>query len=206
MATELLTVLLRIVTIFPLVLTLALVMGKRAIGEMPVFDFLVVVILASVVGADIADPNIHHGPTILAIIAICLLQRLVSTLAIRYRPFGKRITFEPTVVIEDGKILTRNLKALRYSVDNVLQMLRGEGVFHLSDVQLAIIEASGELSVLKKPAKDTPTSEQLSIQVPEKAPLSYPLIIDGKVQKEMLQKFGLTESKPPVVTGGLLCG
>jgi uncharacterized membrane protein YcaP (DUF421 family) len=65
----------RIFTILPLLLFLGLYMGKRSIGEIPVFDFLVVLVLGSVVGADIADPKIDHIHTVVAMLAIALLQK-----------------------------------------------------------------------------------------------------------------------------------
>ena len=75
---DILIVLARILTILPLLLFTTLFMGKRAIGEIPVFDFLIVIILGAVVGADIADPNIEHAPTFIAIIFIGLFQRVVA--------------------------------------------------------------------------------------------------------------------------------
>ncbi len=72
----------RIITTFPLMLTVALFMEKRSIGELPMFDFLIIIALGAVVGADIADPKIEHLHTAVAIILIGLLQRGVSTLAI----------------------------------------------------------------------------------------------------------------------------
>lgn len=92
---ELLLVAGRIVTIFPLILLTTLYMGKRSIGELPVFDFLVIISLGAVVGADIADPNIEHLHTSFAIVLIGIIQRTVSYLVIRSRKFGKWITFEP---------------------------------------------------------------------------------------------------------------
>lgn len=139
----------RIVTIFPLLLAIALFMGKRSIGELPVFDFLVVIALGAVVGADIADPKIEHIHTGFAIILIGLMQRIVSILAIKYRKFGKLITFEPTVVISNGNLLEQNLRKVRYSIDNILQMLRENDVFHLDEVKLAVLESNGRLTVYK---------------------------------------------------------
>lgn len=193
MATDITIVLIRILTIFPLVLFLSMMMGKRAIGEMPIFDFLIILSLSSVVGADIANPDINHIPTVAAIVAITILQRIVSTLSIRFRAFGKWITFEPTVVIEDGKFLVKNIRSIRYSVDDIFQLLRTKGAFNVQDVELAIIEANGEISILKKPAKDTPTASQLSISTPMQADITFPLIIDGVVSKEMLDYVGLNE-------------
>lgn len=85
-------------------------MGKRAIGEIPVFYFLIVIILGAVVGADIADPNIEHFPTIMAIIFIGVFQRVIANWKIANRKVGKLLTLEPTVVIQDGKFIDKNLK------------------------------------------------------------------------------------------------
>jgi uncharacterized membrane protein YcaP (DUF421 family) len=114
----------RIATIFPLMLIIGLFMGKRSLGELPVFDFLVILALGSVVGADIAEPSVNHIHIAIAIILIGLMQRLVSSLTIKSRTFGKLISFEPTVVIHQGNLLVHNLKKARYSIDNILQMLR----------------------------------------------------------------------------------
>jgi uncharacterized membrane protein YcaP (DUF421 family) len=189
---ELLVVTGRIFTIIPLMLFLALYMGKRSIGELPVFDFLIIITLGAVVGADIADPEIPHIHTAVAIILIALFQRIVSRVVIRHRKLGHLITFEPTIVIQDGKLIKKNLKKIRYSVDNVLQMMREKDIFHLSDVHLGIIEANGRISILKKDSKSTVTLEDLNLAKKSVA-LSYPIIIDGNVYKDVLKKLNLGE-------------
>ncbi|WP_270565637.1 DUF421 domain-containing protein [Clostridium beijerinckii] len=183
----------RIVTIFPLMLAIALYMGKRSIGELPIFDFLVIIILGAVVGADIADPQIEHIHTAVAIVLIGIFQKVVSILKIKYRKFGHIITFEPTVVIWDGQFIVPNLKEIRYSIDNVLQMLRENDVFGISDVHLGIVEANGKLSVLKKVNKAELTVEDMNI-TGKVVSLSYPIVVDGKVHRDTLAKLNLSES------------
>lgn len=175
----------RIITIFPLMLLMAHYMGKRSIGELPVFDFLVILALGAVVGADIADPKIEHIHTAVAIILIGLLQRAVSTLAIRVRKFGKMITFEPTVVVHNGNLVQDNLKKVRYSIDNILQMLREKDTFNVDEVELAVLEANGRLSVYKKPLKATVTVEDLGL-IRKETGFAYPLILEGSVAKDVL--------------------
>ncbi len=143
---DLLNVIGRIFTILPLLLAVTLVMGKRSIGELPVFDFLVILTLGSVVGADIAEPKVNHLFTMFAVVAIASLQMFVSYLKIKNRKFGRLVTFEPTIVIYKGQFLVNNMQAIRYSIDNVLQMLREKDVFNVTDVELAIIEANGSSS------------------------------------------------------------
>lgn len=175
----------RIVTILPLLLATTLFMGKRSIGELPVFDFLIIIALGAVVGADIADPNIEHIPTAFAIIVIGLVQRVVSTMAIKHRKFGRAITFEPTVVVSKGNMLVDNLRKVNYSIDNILQMLREKDIFHLGEVELAILEANGRLSVYKNPKSAPITSEDLGLVKPPKG-VAYPLILEGTVSDQVL--------------------
>ncbi|EPY2305165.1 DUF421 domain-containing protein [Clostridium sporogenes] len=135
----------RIITILPLMLAVTLVMGKRSIAELPVFDFLIIVILGAVVGADIADPEIKHIYTTVAIILIGIFHIIVSKLKVKYRKFGHVITFEPTIVIQEGKFIVKNLRKIRYSIDNILQMLREKDIFDINDVHIGIVEANGNI-------------------------------------------------------------
>ncbi|WP_077623640.1 DUF421 domain-containing protein [Sediminibacillus massiliensis] len=193
MLKDLLLVIGRIITILPLLLIVTLIMGKRAIGELPVFDFLIVIVLGAVVGADIADPAIHHIPTFVAILTITLLQRTVAYWKLSHRKLGKWITFEPTIVIQDGKLQRAKLKKIRYSIDNVLQMLREKNVFDISEVETAIIEANGSLSVIKKPEKNTVTREDMAISHTNST-ITFPVIVEGKVYESVLERFQLDKT------------
>ncbi len=168
----------RIFTILPLLLAVAIFMGKRSIGELPIFDFLIVLTLGSVVGADIADPEIKHTHTVIAIISIGILQRMVARIKISNRKMGRVLTFEPTIVIQDGKLLRENLKEIRYSIDNILQMLREKDIFDVNEVETAIIESSGNLSVLKKPEKRFATLESIG-QISSSSSIALPVIMEG---------------------------
>lgn len=189
---EILVVYGRIFTILPLLLVVTLVMGKRSIGELPVFDFLIILTLGAVVGADIADPSIKHLPTVSAIIAIAVLQRVISSLLIKNRLLGRLITFEPTAVVKNGVFLVGNLKRIRYSLDNILQMLRERDIFDLREVELALIEANGKLTVYKKPHKSVVTIEDLGIEKKHES-IAYPVIIEGKVDPAILTELNLDE-------------
>lgn len=190
---ELVIVFGRIVTILPLLLFTTIFMGKRTIGELPIFDFLIVIILGAVVGADIADPSIKHLPTAFTIVMIGVLQKLVSHWKIKSRRFGKLITFEPTLVVKDGNFLFKNMKKINYSIDNILQMLREKDIFDVAEVDLAVIEADGALSVLKKGSKQTVTKEDLDIKTTQ-ATISFPVIMEGNVYTDSLHYLDLDEN------------
>lgn len=183
-------VIIRIITILPLVLFVTIFMGKRTIGKVPIFDYLVIIILGSVVGADIAEPNIKHIPTVVAIVGIGLLQKIVSSIKISNRKIGRLITFEPSIVIQNGILLNENLKKNRYTIDNILQLLREKDVFDVNEVETAIIESNGNLSVFKKPNKSAVTMEDMGISK-NISQISLPLIIEGKIYSDVLVYFEL---------------
>lgn len=187
-----LIVIARILTIIPLMLAVTLFMGKRAIGEMPVFDFLIIVILGALVGADIADPEIEHFPTAVAIIAIGLFQKAIVKWKISNRKIGKVLTLGPTIVIQDGMLLYENMRKIQYSIDNILFMLRQKDIFDIHNVETAIIEPSGALSVLKKPSKLAPTREDLHLRQQTSA-IAFPVISDGYIHHDTLAYFNLDE-------------
>ncbi|MBM7541043.1 DUF421 domain-containing protein [Amphibacillus cookii] len=185
----------RILTIIPLLLAVVLFMGKRAIGQLPVFDFIIIIVLGSIVGADIADPDIDHLPTAVAVLAIAGFQRLIANRKLANRKLNQMLTFEPTVIIHEGKFIYAHVKSIKYTIDNILQMLREKDIFDIGEVETAIIEPNGNLSVLKKGGGQ--------------ASEAYPIIMDGVIERDILKfvkvdekwlldqltKLGITELK-----------
>ncbi|WNS76450.1 DUF421 domain-containing protein [Bacillus sp. DTU_2020_1000418_1_SI_GHA_SEK_038] len=193
-ALQILKVLGRIVTILPLALFATLYMGKRSIGELPVFDFLVVITLGAVVGADIADPKVNHIYTAIAIIAIALLQKLVATWKIKNRKIGRLLTFEPTMVIYQGQFLVNKMKKIQYPIDTILQMLREQQIFNVKDVELAIVEANGYLSVKLYPEKEVARIEHIPQPNVFNKGIDVPVVIDGQIYEKVLYSRNLNES------------
>lgn len=179
----------RVVSAMALVLFLVLKTGRRKISELPVYDFLSIIILGSVIGADIADLNVDHMPTLFAVALLVLLQYLVSRLLINNKKIAKKITFGPTVVIQNGQFIKSNMERLKYPVENVLMALREKDVFDLGEVDFAVVESSGNISVLKKPEYRPLTPTDMRIQTDGKS-MAVPLIVDGHVYGENLKQMG----------------
>lgn len=180
----------RIIIIMALLLFLVLVTGRRKVGELPVFDFLTILILGNVVGADIADPKIPQLPTAYAVILLIGIQYFMSVAIVKSRKFGKKASFGPIVVIQNGRFIKSNMKKIRYSIENVLMFLREKGIFDINEVEYAIVEDSGNISVMKKPQFQALTPDDMKIAAKFKG-LTIPLIVDGEVYEDNLQKLGL---------------
>lgn len=187
---EYLIVIFRLLTVMALSLFLTLKTGRRNIGELPVFDFIAIIVLGSVIGADIADPEIKHLPTIMAVIVLFLLQYLYSYIIIKNRKIGKTLTFDPFVVIEKGQLVHGNLLKLKYSIDNILMMLREKDVFDISEVEFAVLEQTGRLSVLKKSTYQPATLQDLKLKADYKG-LSIPVIMDGTLLEDNVKRLNI---------------
>lgn len=185
-----LIIVLRIISVMVLTLFLVLKTGRRKIGELPVYDFLSIIVLGSVIGADIAEPEIPHMPILFSVILIVALQYFVSGLLINNKKIAKKITFGPTVVIQNGQFIKSNMKRLKYSIENILMALREKGVFDLNEVEFAIIEGSGNISVLRKSQFLPLTPSDMNIKTNTNG-LSVPLITDGKVHDNNLAQLKL---------------
>lgn len=187
---EYLIVTLRIISIMALALFLILKTGRRSIGELPVFDFIVIIVLGSVIGADIADPEIQHLPTAYAVVLLLLLQYVFSKYIIKNRKIFKKVSFEPVMIIKNGVFIKNNMLKINYSIDNILMMLREKDVFDISEVEYAIIEQTGKISVLKKSQNMPVTPKDLKIDT-DYTGLSTPLIIEGIIQVNNLKQLNL---------------
>lgn len=183
MVQEYLSVAWRTVGLMVLFLAVALILGKRHIAEMSVLDVITLITLGSVAGADLADPKVPHGPTILAVVLIALFHVAITKLTLKRRIVGRWLSFDPTVVIQRGVILKDNLDKLRYPVDKLISHLRLANVFDLAEVTYAILEPDGQLSVQKNPSTSSNRPPELPLAV----------IMEGRISRANLRALGLTE-------------
>ena len=178
---------LRLISIMILLLFSTLfIMGKRPIGELPVFDFLAIIVLGSVVGADIADPNTNHWLIVLSVVILALLQRIVSVVSLKSIKLRKLVNFEPTIVIHNGLVVIKNLKKINYTMDELVMLLREKDIFDINIVSYAIIEASGKISVLKKAEYDPVTIQNMNLPIP-KVSLPYTILLEGKFDEKNIK-------------------
>lgn len=171
---------LRIISVMALILLLTLKTGRRKIGELPVYDFLTILVIGSVIGADISEPDIPHLPVLFSVVVMVALQYFVSNLLIHHKKIAGKLTFGPTVIIQNGQFLRENMERLKYPLENVLMELREQGIFDLNEVEYAIVEGSGNISVLKKAQFLPLTPSDMKIGTASKG-LSIPLIMEGQV-------------------------
>lgn len=183
----------RVIVLYVVVMAALRLMGKREIGQLSVFDFVVSMMIAELSTVPMEDTNIPLYVSIVSIGGLVVLQIAVAFLQIRSHTFRHWVEGEPVVLVEHGKIRDAQMRKLRYSVSDLLLQLREKGVATVSDVEFAILENSGKLSVLPKAEKRPLTAADLAQPVaPEFVP--FPLVIDGNPVKKTLQQIGQNEA------------
>ncbi|CEE02148.1 hypothetical protein BT1A1_2327 [Caldibacillus thermoamylovorans] len=170
---------LRVVVVYLLIILIFRLMGKREIGELGVIDLVVFIMIADIAVIAIERYNESFFKPILPMGILVLIQIIFSHLSLRSRNFRKLVDGEPSIIIKDGKILEKQMKKQRYNFDDLLMQLRENNIRYISDVEYAILEPTGKLSVIKK----------------EKNKTCYTvgLIIDGELQEEKLSELNLNK-------------
>ncbi|MGM9928253.1 MAG: DUF421 domain-containing protein [Bacillus sp. (in: firmicutes)] len=175
---------LRTILMYFVVLCVFRIMGKREIVELSIVDLVVFLMLADIAVIALEDKDINLMKIIVPMLVLLCIQVLISYVSLKSKKLREIIEGKPRIIIHDGKIDEQAMKKERYNFDDLLQQLRKKDVFDLAEVAFAILEPSGELTILKK--------GQYAQQKQELLPL--PLILDGVIQNEHLQLMHYQES------------
>nr|WP_295971382.1 DUF421 domain-containing protein [uncultured Bacillus sp.] len=176
--------------IFLLVLlVLTKMLGKKQISEISFFEYVSGITIGSIAGEVIIglDGNIGHG--ILAIGMFSIITLLVDILSLKSKKFRDIIEGKGTIFIKDGKIMEDNLKKEKYSAEDLGSLLRKKNVFNIADVEFALLEPSGDLSVLLKEENRPLTAKDLNIPVANKKE-PQTVILDGEMINDSMAAAG----------------
>ncbi|MGH1283548.1 DUF421 domain-containing protein [Bacillus toyonensis] len=175
----------RTMLLYIIILIIFRFMGKREIGELSVLDLVVFIMLGemAVVAIENTDKSLWHQ--LVPMTFLMCIQIILSVISLKFQRFRHLIEGEPAILINAGKIDEKKMKKQRYNIDDLMMQLREQGVGDVRDVEYAILEPSGKLSVFqkqksKKSKNDTPI-------------FTLPLIIDGEIQSNHLQMIEHTD-------------
>ena len=184
-----LTVFLRTAIIYFLLILAMRLMGKRQIGELEVTDLVTTFLLSEIASLPITDRNVPLVYAVLAMITLLTLEVLSSYILLRVPRLKGLLSARPTVLIHKGVLDQKAMREVRVSVDELMSEIRQQGLTSLSQVECAILEKNGKLTVLPKPAYAPPTAEQLGIQVSD-ATLMHIVYMGGAFSDTGLRLIG----------------
>ncbi|WP_164669289.1 DUF421 domain-containing protein [Virgibacillus doumboii] len=190
---ELSELLLRIVLSFIVLFALARIMGRKEISQMTFFNFISAIAIGTIAGSLVTSQNLSIRNGILALAGWALFTLIMGFIDIKSKGVRKVTTGDPLVVIKDGEIMENSLRKARLNMDSLTALLRQKNVFSLSDVEFAVFETSGKLSVLKKEEKQPATKGDMNTlsTKPKMYPSATEVIADGKPNLKNLSKLEL---------------
>ncbi len=147
------------------------ILGKREVGELSIFDLVVLLIIADIAALGI-DNDEFIIPSYFCVFILVVLQKILSLLLIKVAKFRNIIDGSPTTVVMDGKLLIKNMRKEHYTVDDLVSQMRIEHIMDLDEIKLAILETNGTLSIFRKERFNE---------------IKLPVIMSGQIVKDSLK-------------------
>jgi uncharacterized membrane protein YcaP (DUF421 family) len=182
----------RTLILFSLVVIAMRIMGKRQIGQLQPYELAVLIMISALAAIPMEDIAIPLFNSIIPIILLLAFQVLTSFAAQRSERVRAAVSGRPSILIKDGKIMESELRELHLNINDLLEQLRICGYQNISDVEFAVFETNGEVSVIPKSQCRPVQPRDLNLDTVYEG-LPHPLIVDGNVNYENLGKVNLDE-------------
>ncbi len=172
----------RTITIYTLLMLAMRLMGKRQLGDLQPGELIITIIISDLAVIPITDTGIPLLHGLIPLITLVICELAVSAISLRSMGFRRRALGSPIVVIDNGTVVQRNLRRLRFTLDDLLGEVRGCGCASFADVAFAIVETDGSFSLIAADPSAPP---------PETLPRM--VVCDGKIDKNELSSAGIDE-------------
>jgi uncharacterized membrane protein YcaP (DUF421 family) len=182
----------RTAILYLLVIIVMRIMGKRQIGELQPFELVIAIMISDLASVAMQNTGVPLVNGIIPILTLLVAQLLFSYIGLKSAKTRAIISGRPTVLIENGKLKEQALKKEMFTINELLEQLRIKNISNISDVEFAILETNGQLSVIPKSQKRPLNPEDLNIQT-EYEGLPLDLIVDGNVNTANLKTANLDE-------------
>ena len=179
----------RAIFLYIVVLIVMRLMGKREIGQLQPFELAMSIMFADLASIPMTDSGVPISNGIIPILGLLVMHLVISVINLKSLKARQIICGKPRILIYRGKIDETALIKERFTINELEERLRGNNVMNLGDVEYAILETSGQVTVIQKPEKRTTIAEDFNI-TPEYEGIPYDLVIDGKIMDENLKKIG----------------
>lgn len=192
--------LIRTVILYVLAIASVRIMGKRQIGELQPSDLVITLLISQIISIPIQDTDIPLVNTIIPILLLVGFEILTSVFNMKSIKFRSFMQGNPIIVIDDGVLNQELMKKLRFTIDDLLEALRQKDIFDISQVQYAIVETNGQISVLLKPENDTVTRDDLNLPKQNNA-YKCTVVIDGEIVSQDFDSCNMTTDKLKKIIG-----
>ncbi|MCL2323805.1 MAG: DUF421 domain-containing protein [Oscillospiraceae bacterium] len=186
-------VIIRTFTLYFIVIFIMRIMGKRSISQFEPYELAITLMISEVAALPMQDMRIPILHGIVPIITLGFFQAMLALIQLKFKRVRFILNGKPSIVIRNGVIDAKELKDLRFSIDDLMEEIRLMGYLNVEDIQIAILEISGQLSVFPKSSKAPLEREDLKIKKSEDS-IPITLIMDRKICHESLKVLNKDEN------------
>lgn len=176
----------RAIFLYIVVLIVMRLMGKREIGQLQPFELAISIMIADLASIPMTEIGIPISNGIIPILGLLVMHLIISVVNLKSITARQIICGKPRLLIYRGKIDEEALKKERFTINELEERLRGNNIVNIGDVEYAILETSGQVTIIQKPNKRNSIPEDFGI-MPEYEGISYDLVTDGKVMDKNLK-------------------
>lgn len=185
-----LIIVVRTLILYILVVIIMRIMGKRQIGQLQPFELVIAIMISELAAVPMQDKRIPLINGIIPILTLLFTQITFSFIGLKSTRARAIICGRPSILIQNGKINEAELRKEMYSVNDLLEQLRIKNIYNIADVEFALLETNGQLSVIPKSQKRPVSPEDLNIPTKYEG-LSLDIIVDGEISHENLKLANL---------------
>ena len=179
----------RSIILYIIVLVVMRLMGKREIGQLQPFELAISIMIADLASIPMSDSGIPITNGIIPILGLLFMHLIISLINMKSIKGRGIICGKPSILIYRGRIDEKVLKKERFTINELEERLRGNNIVNIGDVEYAILETNGQVTVIQKPDKRNTIPADFNIQ-PEYEGIPYDLVIDGKIMYDNLKQIG----------------
>lgn len=179
----------RTIILYSFLLIIMRLMGKRQLGQLEPFDLVTALMISELAALPMEDNRMPLISSMVPIATLVILQIITSIIQLKSEKARTLLNGEPSILIKDGEVDLKELRNQRFNLDDLLEELRLNGYFNLSDIHYAVLETNGNISIMPKEENTPITPKVLNLSVQEK-PMPMIIINDGSINKQNLEKVG----------------
>lgn len=179
-------VLVRTIILYLLVILSMRLMGKKQIGQLEPFELAIAIMISELASLPMQDTRIPIMHGIIPIVTLLVLQTILALLQLKSEKMRAILSGKPSILVKSGKIDIAELKEEKFNINDLMEELRLQGYYNIEDIEYAILETSGQLSVIPRTELSNVTKADLNLTVKQDS-LPVTLILNGKINKENLK-------------------
>lgn len=186
--------LIRAVIIYVFVIVAVRLMGKRTVGELNPHELVITILLSAIAVIPLEENSMPLANCLVPVLLFVSLEIIVACISLKSVKFRNFVQGRPIIIIQDGKLDQKKLSELRFTIDDIMDALRQKDIFDISQVQQAVIETNGSISVLPKAEYQPLTPDDIELDAEEKG-MPIIAVTDGKIVTQYFNEHKLDKEE-----------